>query len=170
MLAGLPVTVPGTTVNRFCSSGLQAIAMAAHQIVNEGAEAAIGGGVESISITPRDTNPHPQAQSLKPGLYMVMGATAEVVGSVTSQQRMARAQHEGFFAGEIAPMQVTYAVLDRKAGEAVGTQEACCGQDECNRPAALGWSVSLAADVSRTCRPFRRSLQADLPRLLSRRM
>src|SRR5713226_4501343 len=60
LLAGLPVTVAATTVNRFCSSGLQAVAMAAHQILNEGADAAIGGGVESISMTPRSTDPHPK--------------------------------------------------------------------------------------------------------------
>ena len=62
MLAGLPVTVAATTVNRFCSSGLQAIAMAAHQIMQEGADAAIGGGVESISMTQRSANPHPWVQ------------------------------------------------------------------------------------------------------------
>src|SRR5579863_7258163 len=77
--AGLPVTVAATTVNRFCSSGLQAIAMAAHQIVQEGAEAAIGGGTESISLTPRSTEPNPWIQEHCPGLYMVMGDTAEVV-------------------------------------------------------------------------------------------
>src|SRR5579862_7356419 len=60
MLAGLPTTVAGTTINRFCSSGLQAIALAAHQIMNEGADAAIGGGVESISMTPRDNSPSPE--------------------------------------------------------------------------------------------------------------
>src|SRR5437588_12373319 len=59
ILAGLPPSVAATTVNRFCSSGLQAIAMAAHEILNEGVDAAIGGGVESISMTPRDNNPHP---------------------------------------------------------------------------------------------------------------
>src|SRR3984957_8419074 len=60
--AGLPVTVAATTVNRFCSSGLQAIAMAAHQIIQEGADAAIGGGAESISLTPRSTDPNPWIQ------------------------------------------------------------------------------------------------------------
>jgi acetyl-CoA acetyltransferase family protein len=147
ILAGLPVTVPGTTVNRFCSSGLQAIAMAAHQIVNEGAEAAIGGGVESISLTPRDNHPHPWIAEHKPGLYMVMGVTAEVVAkryqvgrqaqdeySLLSQQRTAHAQQEGFFDGEIAPMRVTRAVLDKKTGEKVGTEDVCCDKDECNRP------------------------------------
>jgi acetyl-CoA acetyltransferase family protein len=147
ILAGLPVTTPATTVNRFCSSGLQAIAMAAHQILHEGVDAAIGGGVESISMTPRDSNPHPVVQEEKPGIYMVMGVTAEVVAkrynisrqaqdelSLLSQQRTARAQQEGFFAGEIAPMKVTRAVLDRKTGEVVRTEEAVCEKDECNRP------------------------------------
>ncbi len=61
--AGLPVTTPGTTVNRFCSSGLQAIAMASHLVINEGAEAAIGGGVESITLMQRDNNPNPGSRS-----------------------------------------------------------------------------------------------------------
>ena len=104
--------------------------MAAHQILHEGVDAAIGGGVESISMTPRDTNPHPVVQEEKPGIYMVMGVTAEVVAkrydisrqaqdeySLLSQKRTARAQQEGFFAGEIAPMHVTRAVLDKKTGE-----------------------------------------------------
>jgi acetyl-CoA acetyltransferase family protein len=147
ILAGLPVSTPATTVNRFCSSGLQAIAMAAHQILHEGVDAAIGGGVESISMTPRDSNPHPVVQEEKPGIYMVMGVTAEVVAkrynisrqaqdelSLLSQQRTARAQQEGFFADEIAPMKVTRAVLDRKTGEVVRTEEAVCEKDECNRP------------------------------------
>jgi acetyl-CoA acyltransferase len=147
MLAGLPVTTAATTINRFCSSGLQAIAVAAHQIINEGVEAAIGGGVESISLTPRDNQPNPALEERLPGIYMVMGDTAEVVArrynitremqdeySLTSQQRTARAQQEGFFAGEIAPMKVTMALLDKKTGEKVGTREVCCDRDECNRP------------------------------------
>src|SRR5258706_2979702 len=76
MLAGLPTSVAGATVNRFCSSGLQAIAMAAHQIVSEGAEAAIGGGVESITLVARDSSPNPELQQRLPGIYMVMGDTA----------------------------------------------------------------------------------------------
>src|SRR5277367_184932 len=58
MLAGLPVAVPATTINRFCSSGLNAIAVAAHEIINEGVDAAIGGGVESISLTGRNREPN----------------------------------------------------------------------------------------------------------------
>ncbi len=147
ILAGLPASVPATTVNRFCSSGLQAIAMASHQIIAEGVDAAIGGGVESISMTPRDNSPHPVVQERKPGLYMVMGNTAEVVArryhigreaqdeySLLSQQRTARGQAEGFFDGEIAPMRVTRAVLDKKTGEIARTEEVCADKDECNRP------------------------------------
>jgi len=147
MLAGLPTSVAGTTVNRFCSSGLQAIALVAHQIINEGVQAAIGGGVESISLTPRDHNPHPELAERLPGLYMVMGVTAEVVAkrynvsrqaqdeyALQSQQRTARAQKEGFFEGEIAPMRVTRAISDKATGEVTRKEEACADQDECNRP------------------------------------
>ena len=147
VLAGLPVTTAGATVNRFCSSGLQAIAMAAHEIIHEGADAAIGGGVESISVVKRDVDPHKPLAAMKPGLYMEMGVTAEVVAqrygiarqaqdeySLASQQRTARAQAEGFFQAEIAPMPTTMALLDKKTGEQTGTQEVTCERDECNRP------------------------------------
>jgi acetyl-CoA acyltransferase len=147
ILAGLPASVAGITVNRFCSSGLQAIAMAAHEIVHEGAEAAIGGGVESISMVKRDVNPHPALITQKPGLYMEMGQTAEVVAkryqvsrqaqdeySLESQRRTARAQAEGFFEAEITAMRVTMALVDKKTGEKTGTQEVVCDRDECNRP------------------------------------
>jgi acetyl-CoA acyltransferase len=147
ILSGLPVSVAATTVNRFCSSGLQAIAMAAHQIISEGAEAAIGGGVESITMMSRDNNPNPWIQEHKPGIYMVMGDTAEVVAkrykvsrevqdeySLLSQQRTARAQAEGFFKEEIAPMKVTRGILDKKTGEIVSREEHTADRDECNRP------------------------------------
>ena len=146
MLAGLPASVPGTTVNRFCSSGLQAIAMAAHEIA-EGANAVIAGGVESISLVTRDADPHPVLLEKVPGLYMVMGATAEVVAkryqisreaqdeyALKSQQRTARAQEAGLLAEEIAPITVTMAVLDKATGEKTGTREVICDRDECNRP------------------------------------
>ncbi len=145
--AGLPVTTPGTTVNRFCSSGLQAVAMAAHLIIHEGAGAAIGGGVESITMMQRDSSPNPWVKERYPGLYMVMGDTAEVVAkrygisrlaqdeyALASQQRTARAQQEGFFKEEIAPMQVRRAVLDRKTGEKIGEEDHYVDRDECNRP------------------------------------
>ncbi len=147
LLAGLPVTVAATTVNRFCSSGLQSVAMAAHQIINEGAEAAIGGGVESITMMKRDGDPNPWIQEHYPGIYMVMGDTAEVVAkrykisrevqdqfALSSQQRTARAQSEGFFAAEIAPMKVTRGILDKKTGEIIDREDAVLEKDECNRP------------------------------------
>src|ERR1035438_2563086 len=73
LLAGLPVSTAAITVNRFCSSGLQSVAMAAHQVVAEGADAAIGGGVESITMTARDSHPNPKLQEHVPGVYMEIG-------------------------------------------------------------------------------------------------
>jgi acetyl-CoA acyltransferase len=147
LLAGLPVSVAATTVNRFCSSGLQAVAMAAHQIIVGGADAAIGGGIESITMLGRDSQPHPWVKENYPGIYMVMGDTAEVVAkryhisrevqdeySLSSQQRTARAQAEGFFKGEIVPIKVTRGIVDKKSGEIVSREEHLCEGDECNRP------------------------------------
>src|SRR5215831_10904633 len=147
MLAGLAPSVAGSTVNRFCSSGLQAIAMVAHQIMHEGVDAAIGGGVESISMAVRDSSPNPRLQATMPGIYMVMGDTAEVVAkrynvsrqvqdeySLLSQQRTARAQEEGFFNREIAPIKVTKGILDKKTNEIVSKEEVVAEKDECNRP------------------------------------
>ena len=144
--AGLPVSVAGTTVNRFCSSGLQAIAMAAHEIILGGADVAIGGGVESITMMKRDGDPNPWVKEHKPGIYMVMGDTAEVVAkrygvtrqaqdeySLLSQQRTARGQQEGLFKEEMAPMHVTRGILDKKTGEVVGKEEYYVEKDECNR-------------------------------------
>jgi len=145
--AGLPVSIAGTTVNRFCSSGLQAIAMAAHQIILGGAEAAIGGGLESISMMKRDSDPNPWVKEKKPGIYMVMGDTAEVVAkrykisreaqdeySLSSQQRTARAQESGFFKEELAPLQVVRGIVDKKTGEITGKEDYYVDKDECNRP------------------------------------
>jgi acetyl-CoA acyltransferase len=147
MLAGLPPSVAGLTVNRFCSSGLQAIALAAHQIIHEGVDVAIGGGVESITMAIRDNSPNPRLKEEMPGIYMVMGDTAEVVAkrykvsrqlqdeySLLSQQRTARAQQEGFFDKEIAPIKVTRGILDKKTNEVIGKEEVCVTKDECNRP------------------------------------
>src|SRR6266576_5801240 len=103
--------------------------------------------LESITMIPRDNNPHPGLLEKMPGLYMVMGNTAEVVAkryrvsresqdeySLLSQQRTARAQQEDFFDAEIAPMRVTRGVLDKRSGELVGKEEATVNRDECNRP------------------------------------
>jgi acetyl-CoA acetyltransferase family protein len=145
--AGLPVSVAAATVNRFCSSGLQAIALAAHEIMHEGAEAAIGGGVESITATAKSKrDPNPWVLEKKPGVYMVMGDTAEVVAkrykigrdaqdeyALSSQQRTARAQKEGFFNDELAPMKVTRGILDKQSGQVIGQEEHTIERDECNR-------------------------------------
>jgi acetyl-CoA acetyltransferase family protein len=145
--AGLPVSVAAVTVNRFCNSGLQAVVQAAHMVINEGVEAAIGGGVESITMMERDQSPNPWIKEHIPALYMPMGETAEVVAkrykisreaqdelSLLSQQRTARAQQDGLFAGEMAPIDVTRAVLDKKTGEKIGEEQATVTRDECNRP------------------------------------
>jgi acetyl-CoA acetyltransferase family protein len=145
--AGLPVTVSAVTVNRFCNSGLQAIVQAAHMVLQEGVEAAIGSGVESITMMERDTSPNPWIEQHVPALYMAMGDTAEVVAkrygvtreaqdefALASQQRTARAQQEGFFAGEVVPMNVRRAVLDKRTGSKVGEEDVCVDRDECNRP------------------------------------
>lgn len=147
--AGFPRSIAASTVNRFCASGLQSIAMAAQQIMLGGADAAIGGGVESITALkptdPADRNPWVVEHC--PGLYMVMGDTAEVVAkrygiqrepqdqyALLSQQRTARAQQEGRFDAEIIPMQVTRGVLDKQTKKIVGREEHSISADECNRP------------------------------------
>jgi acetyl-CoA acetyltransferase family protein len=145
--AGLPVTTAAVTINRYCNSGLQAVVQAAHMVLLEGVEAIVGGGVESITMMERDTSPNPWVLQRYPGVYMAMGDTAEVVAkryhvsrqaqdelALGSQHRIARAQQDGFFKDEIAPMQVRRAVLDKKTGEKVGEEDALVERDECNRP------------------------------------
>ena len=146
--AGLPVTVAGTTVNRFCSSGLQAVAMAAHEIMVNGANAAIGAGVESITFNMGSKpSPNPWIVENKPELYMAMGDTAEVVAkrygvtreaqdeySLQSQQRTAAGQRNGVFDDEIAPIEVTWGILDKETKEIARTETKRVDRDECNRP------------------------------------
>jgi acetyl-CoA acetyltransferase family protein len=149
--AGLPTSVPGTTVNRYCSSGLQAIAMAAHRILVDGCDVAIGGGTESITLVQNDkmrfqdmVNPV-LAQKI-PGLYMGMGMTAEIVAerykisredqdlySLESQKRVALAQEKGWFDECIAPITVKRAVKN-KDGSTQVEDGVVVRQDECNRP------------------------------------
>jgi acetyl-CoA acetyltransferase family protein len=144
--AGLPTSVAGVTVNRFCNSGLQAVVQACHMVMLEGVEAIVGGGVESITMMERDSSPNPWIVEHHPALYMAMGETAEVVAkrygvtrqaqdelSLASQQRTARGQREGFFKDEIAPIQVRRAVLDKKTGKPISEEDALVEQDECNR-------------------------------------
>ncbi len=150
MAAGFPKTVAATTVNRFCSSGSQAIMMAAHQIIHEGAEVAIGGGVETITMMQDGTqNTHRLANKTAaerfPGLYFPMGVTAEVVAerykisredqdaySLQSQQRYAAAEEAGKIKDDIVPMTVTRQVA--KKGEEPYEEEFTVAKDECNRP------------------------------------
>ena len=147
--AGLPVGVSGTTVNRFCASGLQAIAMGAHAIVQDGALGVVAGGVESISQMPPSRPPlakDPWIEANKPEIYMSMIETADVVAArygvsredqdalaLESQKRTALAQNAGKFADEIVPMTVTQAFKDRETGE-VTRKEVTLQGDECNRP------------------------------------
>jgi acetyl-CoA acyltransferase len=147
LLAGLPTSVGGVTLNRFCSSGLQSIALAAYEVVSGGSDVMIGGGVESITMTSRNHDPNPTLLKRMPGVYMVMGATAEVVAkrykigrqvqdeyALLSQERTARAQREGFFQEEIAPMRVIRGALVKNTGEVIGKEEVLSAKDECNRP------------------------------------
>ncbi|MCH8890964.1 MAG: thiolase family protein [Myxococcales bacterium] len=150
LAAGFPQTVAGTTVNRFCSSGSQAVMMAAHAIINEGAEVAIGAGVETITMmqdgsmnTSRMVNEG--AQKRFPGLYFPMGVTAEVVAerykisredqdkyALVSQQRYAAAAEAGYVSEDIVPMKVTRKVM--KKDEEPYEEEFVVERDECNRP------------------------------------
>jgi acetyl-CoA acetyltransferase family protein len=150
MAAGFPKEVAATTVNRFCSSGSQAVMMAAHQILHEGAEVAIGAGVETITMMQDGTQNtshmvNAAAKERFPGLYFPMGVTAEIVAerygisredqdaySLQSQQRYAAAQEKGWISEEIAPMKVTRKVM--KKGEEPYDEEAVVDRDECNRP------------------------------------
>jgi acetyl-CoA acyltransferase len=128
MRAGLPDSVPGVTINRFCSSGLQSIAMAADRIRSGGAEIIIAGGAESMSLVPMTGNkfaPNPWIVDNMPQLYMGMGLTAEELQrkfgisredadqfAYRSHQNALRAQAEGKFAEEIVPVEVQSTVLD----------------------------------------------------------
>lgn len=149
MAAGFPKEVAGATVNRFCSSGSQAIMMAAQRI-QEGADVAIGAGVETITMMTdgtQNTNRlvNKAAQERFPGLYFPMGMTAEIVAEryqvsredqdqygLQSQQRYAAAWDKGWVREEIVPMQVTRKV--QKKGEEPYEEEALVDRDECNRP------------------------------------
>ena len=146
--AGLPVTIAGTTVNRFCASGLQAVAMGGHMILQEGSKAILVGGVESISRVqpPPDEAPNDWIMEHRPDLYLPMIDTADIVAErygisreaqdelgYQSQKRTAAAQEAGRFADEIAPMEVTQAVKDKETGE-VSHKTWTIESDECNRP------------------------------------
>lgn len=146
--AGLPVSVAGTTVNRFCASGLQALAMAAQMVRVEGAKAILAGGLESISLVqppPRNSR-EAWLEEHRPDLYLPMIETADIVAArygvsrddqddyaLRSQQRIAAAQEAGLFADEIVPIEVTRAVTDKGSGE-TREERVTFAADECNRP------------------------------------
>jgi acetyl-CoA acyltransferase len=150
VMAGLPITVPGVTVSRFCSSGLNAVAVAAHMVQVEGAEAVIGGGLESITMMQNDFNKknlfNPWLMDHKKDIYIPMGITAEIVAerykvsrekqdemALASQQRTAAAQKAGKFKDEMAPMTVTMEMTDKATGTK-STKQVTVDRDECNRP------------------------------------
>jgi acetyl-CoA C-acetyltransferase len=149
LLAGLPITTSGVTVNRFCSSGLQSIAMAANYIRNDGANAVVAGGVESLSIPNPGTGPNnndPKLSEMYPAIYMPMIDTADIVAerykvsreyqdeySLESQRRTAAAQQADKYRDEIVPMKTKMMAVD-KATKEQSIVDYEVTRDECNRP------------------------------------
>ncbi|MEZ5552052.1 MAG: thiolase family protein [Pseudomonadales bacterium] len=150
ILSKLPVTSAGMTINRFCSSGLQSIALAANQIASGQAQVAIAGGADSISMRNRQEPAKAKANKRlleeKPDIFMAMGNTAEVVArryqvtreaqdqyALQSQQRYAAAAEKGLIASEIAPMKATMLKVDKATGEE-SFVDVMVDKDECNRP------------------------------------
>ena len=148
--AGLPVTTAGTTVNRFCSSGLQTIAMAAQRVIVDRVPVVVAGGLESISCVQNERNGHmardPWLVEHKPAIYDSMLETAENVAKryaisrekqdeygVRSQQRAAAALAAGRFKDEIVPFTTVMAVADKESGK-LGTREVTLSTDEGIRP------------------------------------
>ena len=149
--AGLPVTVSGMSMDRQCASGLMAIATAAKQIIVDGMQVAVGGGLESISLVQNDKINRYRAQDPQlvqnlPQIYMTMLETAEIVAqrygvsreaqdaySLQSQQRTAAAQKAGRFDAEIVPITTTMLVTDKVSG-AVSEKQVTLAKDEGNRP------------------------------------
>jgi len=154
--AGLPISTSGVTVNRFCSSGLQTIAMASQRIVAGEGEVYVAGGVESISCVQLETNQHmlldPVLLEKKPALYWTMLQTAETVAKrygisrerqdhygATSQQRACAAQEAGLFVEEIAPISVTAGVVDKVRG--ICSKQVTASADEGLRPGTTYESI-----------------------------
>ncbi|MDR6502410.1 acetyl-CoA C-acetyltransferase [Burkholderia ambifaria] len=148
--AGLPVTVPGMTVNRFCSSGLQTIALAAQRIIAGEGDVYVAGGVESISCVQNEMNRHMVQEGWlvehKPEIYWNMLQTAENVAKrygiskerqdeygVQSQLRAAAAQEAGLFRDEIVPITVLAGIADKATGR-LFTKEVTVSADEGIRP------------------------------------
>ncbi|AZF38456.1 3-ketoacyl-CoA thiolase [Pseudomonas sp. R4-39-08] len=150
VLSQLGTGTAGMTLNRFCSSGLQAIAIAANQIASGCSDIIVAGGVESISLTMKSVNTdhliNPLLKEQVPGIYLPMGQTAEIVArryqvsredqdlyALQSQQRTAQAQADGLFDDEIVPMAVKYSVEDKHTGQ-VQVLDGVVDRDDCNRP------------------------------------
>jgi acetyl-CoA C-acetyltransferase len=148
--AGLPITVPGVTVNRFCSSGLQTIAFAAQRIITGEADVIVAGGLESISLLQEGGRPPPVKEEWleahKPEIWMPMIETADIVAerygvsrdaqdeySLESQRRTAAAQQAGRFADEIVPLPTTKRVIDKNT-KAERHEAVTLKSDEGNRP------------------------------------
>ena len=150
ILSKLPVTTAAQSINRFCSSGLQSIAIAATQIASGQTEVAMAGGVDSISMGARQqgakAEKNPILVEQKPEIFMAMGNTAEVVArryqvtreaqdqfALMSQQRYAAAAASGAIAEEIVPMAVKMKKVNKETGEE-SIVDAIVDRDECNRP------------------------------------
>ena len=148
LLAGMPVTTAGVSVNRFCSSGLQTIAMAARYVIDDGAACVVAGGVESISQQgPQNSGGHdPRLTEMYPDIFMPMIDTADIVAerykvsreyqdeySLESQRRMAAAQQAGKFTDEIVPMKTKMKVVNKETKEE-SVVDYTVDRDECNRP------------------------------------
>ncbi|RCW73964.1 acetyl-CoA C-acyltransferase [Pseudorhodoferax soli] len=147
LLAGLPVTTSGMTLNRACSSGLNAIAIAAHHIVEGGANVMVGGGVDSISFQGGGGGGRDDSLlQTHPAIWMPMIDTADIVAAryglsreyqdeyaLRSQRLMAAAQEAGKFKDEIIPVKTRMKVVD-KATKAESYVDTVVDRDECNRP------------------------------------
>ena len=164
LAAGLPVSVSGQTIDRQCSSGLMSISMAAKQIIADGMQTVVAGGIESISLVQNDhqneyRNEDANALAQAPDLYMAMLDTAEVVSkrynvsreaqdeySLQSQMRTAEAQQAGRFNDEIIPVTSTKLFTDKETGEQT-RQEITLDRDECNRPSTTASGLASLPPV-----------------------
>ena len=150
VLSNLPISVGGTTINRYCSSGMQSISMAAGQIMAGSYDAVIAGGAETISMIGAKMNMdnfvNEKLAEQSPGIYYPMGMTAEVVAkrykisretqdelAFESQKRTAAAQDAGLYDDEIIPMQTKMLLVNKETGDSKEV-EVTVNKDECNRP------------------------------------
>jgi acetyl-CoA C-acetyltransferase len=157
IMAGCPVTVSGMTVNRFCSSGLQTIALASQRVIAGEGEVYVAGGVESISCVQQEMNTHmmrdPELDKIKPEIYWSMLQTAEQVAKrynigrdvmdeygAASQQKACAAQAKGLFDAEIAPITVKAGVADPVMG--LRTKEVTVSKDEGTREGTTKEGIS----------------------------